>query len=307
MIDKNELEKILNGNAVDNVICHEFELRPTAIAPDIKKLANIVNDYGYLIIGAFWSGDKYIVNGIASDMSIQNVVDKALDQLTVKPQIETCPVNIKGKNIYVIKVQKIIEGTSLLTDRLNDKFIAKFIDQLYNICIKLQGNAKYIDATEDERNDYIRDMLGQYDYIIKDQTRRGLSSTGVSSGEVDIYVEKDRVSFTIIEALVLSSMDTDYLAKHLNKIYTYDATGNLFNVCLVYAKLKNFASFWEKYCDFVKNFKYPYPLISYDETLNSKYVGSEIKIMSTTHNRSGIPTKLYHICVKIMSRRDNMR
>lgn len=302
MIDKNELEKILNGNVVDSVICRKYELRPTAIAPDIKKLANIVNDYGYLIIGAFLSGDKYIVNGIACGMSIQNVVDKALNHLTVKPQIETCSVNIKGKNIYVIKVQKIIEGTSLLTDKLNDESITKFIDQLYNICIKLQGNAKYINATEDERNDYIRDMLGQFDYIIKDQTRRGLSSTGASSGEVDIYVEKDRVPFTIIEALVLSCMNTAYLAEHLNKIYTYDTTGNLFNVCLVYAELKNFASFWEKYCNFVKSFEYPYPLISCDETLNSEYEGSEIKIMTTIHNRSGIPTKLYHICVKIMSK-----
>ena len=53
MIDKDEVKKILNGNAVDNVICHDFELRPTAIAPDIKRLANIADDYGYIIIGAF--------------------------------------------------------------------------------------------------------------------------------------------------------------------------------------------------------------------------------------------------------------
>lgn len=302
MINEDEVKTILNDSAVDNVICHKFEFRPTLIAPDIKRLANIVEDYGYIIIGVFFSGDKYIINGVARGAPIQDVVNKALEQLTVKPQIETCSVNIKGKNIYVIKVQKIIEGTSLLTDRLNDESITQFIDQLYDICIKLQSNAKYIDATEDERNDYVRDMLEQSGYMIKDQTRRGLSTTGASSGKVDIYVEKDRVSFTIIEALILSSMDTAYLAKHLNKIYTYDTTGNLFNVCLVYAELKNFASFWEKYCNFVKSFKYPYQLISCDDTLDSEYEGSEIKIMSTTHNRSGIPTKLYHICVKIMSK-----
>ncbi len=302
MIDKDEVKKILNGNAVDNVICHDFELRPTAIAPDIKRLANIADDYGYIIIGAFLSGDKYIVNGIASGMSIQNVVDKAIDQLSVKPQIEICQAIIGAKNIYVIKVQQIIEGTSLLTDKLNVQSISKFIDQLYNICIRLQGNAKYIDATEDERNDYIRDMLEQHVYMIKDQTRRGISSSGSSSGEPDILVEKDKIPFTIIEALNLRSLDKDYLAKHLNKIYTYDTTGNLFNICLVYAEVKDFASFWEKYCQFVKDHKYPYPLLSCDETLDGEYQGSEIKIMVTIHNRSGIPTKLYHICVKIMSK-----
>lgn len=300
MIDKDEVKQILNGNVVDNVLCHDFELRHTVIAPDIKKLANIVDDYGYIFIGVSLSGDKYNVNGVASGMSIQNVVDKAVTHLTIKPQVETCSININGKNIYAIKIYKITEGTSLLTDKLNDESITRFIERLYNICIKLQGNTQYINAEENERNDYIRDMLEQYDYVIKDQTRRGLSSTGISSGEVDILVEKDKIPFTIIEALNLKSLDTDYLTKHLNKIYTYDTTGNLFNVCLVYAELKNFASFWEKYCNYIKGFKYQYPIISVDENLDNIYSGSEIKIMTTTHNRSGQPTKLYHICVKIL-------
>lgn len=253
MIDKNEIEKILNSNVVDNIICYDFELRPTVIAPDIKKLANIADDYGYIIIGASLVGDRYAVNGISSGMSVQAVVDKAIEQLTVKPKIETCSMLMDGKNIYVIKVARINEGTALLSDKLNDLSIVEFIDRLYSICIKLQGNTKYINATEDDRNDYVRDMIGQYDdYVIKDQTRRGLSSTGISSGEVDILVEKDNVPFSIIEALNLNYLDKNYLAEHLQKIYTYDANGNLFNVCLIYAKLKDFASFWEKYCDYIK-------------------------------------------------------
>ena len=54
--------------------------------------------------------------------------------------------------------------------------------------------------------------------------------------------------------------------------------------------------------DFVKHHEYPYPLISFDENINQKYVGSEIRIMTTTHNRSGKLTRLYHICVKILSK-----
>ena len=156
--------------------------------------------------------------------------------------------------------------------------------------------------TEDERNDYIRDMLDREEYVIKDQTRRGLSSSGVSSGEIDILVEKDNYPFTVIEALILKSMNKDYLGKHLDKIYTYDTTGDHFNVCLVYAECRDFSSFWEKYCDFVKQYKYPYPLITSDENIDQEYVGSEIRIMTTTHNRSGKLTRLYHICVKILSK-----
>lgn len=302
MIDINEVNRLLKSKASDSIICHDYELRPTVIAPDIKKIANISDNYGYIIIGVSLLNDKYVVNGVSIGLSVQSVIDKAIEQLTVKPQVETCSMNINGKNIYVIKVYRINEGTTLLSDKLNDASITEFIDRLYNICIKLQGNAKYINATEDERNDYIRDMLGQYDYVIKDQTRRGLSSSGISSGEIDIYVEKDNLPFTIIEALKLSSMNKDYLAKHLKKIYTYDTTGNLFNICLVYAELKDFSLFFEKYCRFVRGYTFPYPIISVDEDLNDNYSGSEIKIMTTTHNRSGQLTKLYHICLKILSK-----
>ena len=302
MIDKTDVEKVLNGEPTENTICYEYELRPTIIVSDIKKLANITDDYGYIFNGVIKLSDRYTIKGLSNGYTIKNTVEKALKLLTVKPNIECGSVVINGKTIYVMKVFRINEGTSLLSDELESESIKKFIDVLYKICVKLQGNAKYIDASEDERNDYIRDMLDPEEYVIKDQTRRGLSSSGVSSGEIDILVEKDNYPFTVIEALILKSMNKDYLGKHLDKIYTYDTTGDHFNVCLVYAECRDFSSFWEKYCDFVKQYKYPYPLITSDENIDQEYVGSEIRIMTTTHNRSGKLTRLYHICVKILSK-----
>lgn len=303
MIDISDVEKVLSSEPNENTICYEFELRPSEIASAIKKLANTTDDYGYIFIGVLESNDKYIVKDLASGYRIENIVDKALEKLTIKPNVEYGSVVINGKKIYIMKVFRINEGTSLLSDELESESIKKFVETLYKICMKLQGNSKYIDASEDERNDYIRDMLDrEEEYVIKDQTRRGLSASGVSSGEIDILVEKDNYPFTVIEALILKSLNKEYLGKHLDKIYTYDTTGDQFNVCLVYAECKEFASFWEKYCDFVKRYKYPYPLVTSDESINQEYVGSEIKIMTTTHNRSGKLTRLYHICVKILSK-----
>lgn len=302
MIDITDVEKVLNSEPDENTICYEYELRPTIIVSDIKKLANITDDYGYIFNGVLKTPDRYIIKGLSNGYIIKNTVEKALELLTVKPDIEYGSVVINGKTIYVMKVFRINEGTSLLSDELESEPIKKFIDVLYKICVKLQGNSKYIDASEDERNDYIRDMLDREEYVIKDQTRRGLSSSGVSSGEIDILVEKDNYPFTVIEALILKSLNKDYLGKHLDKIYTYDTTGDYFNVCLVYAECRDFASFWEKYCNFVKQYKYPYPLITSDESIDQEYVGSEIRIMTTTHNRSGKLTRLYHICVKILSK-----
>lgn len=303
MIDSIEVERLLNGEITERIICHEFEWRPSFIAQDIKKLANLSDDYGFIIIGAASKKGKYVINGAASKILIEGVVTAAQKQLTVKPQTEISQITIKGKNIYIIKVYKINEGTSLLSDKLESPSITEFINRLYSICITLQSREKFIDASEDDRNDYIRDMLGRYDeYEIKDQTRRGLSASGDSPGEVDLYVEKDKMPFTIIEALNLSSLNQSYLAKHINKIYTYDTAGNTFNICLVYAELKSFASFWEKYCKFVSEYDFPYPMVETDEIIDSRYCGTEIKIMSTTHNRSGQLTRLYHICVKILSK-----
>ena len=303
MIDITDVEKVLNSEPDENTICYEYELRPTMIVSDIKKLANITDDYGYIFNGVLKASDRYIIKGLSNGYIIKNTVQKALEMLTVKPKVEYDSVVINGKTIYVIKVYHIFEGTSLLTDELESKTIKRFIDVLYKICVKLQGNSKYIDASEDERNDYIRDMLDrEEEYVIKDQTRRGLSASGASAGEIDILVEKDNYPFTVIEALILKSLNKDYLGKHLDKIYSYDTTGDLFNVCLVYAECKEFASFCERYCDFVKQHEYPYPLISFDENINQKYIGSEIRIMTTTHNRSGKLTRLYHICVKILSK-----
>lgn len=302
MIDKNEIQKMLNSDPTDNIICHTYEFRPSIIASDIKRLANKVDEYGFIIIGVSVSGNKYYVNGISKGIKIQDIVAKALKQLTVDPSVESESLDVNGNNIYVIKVNGIAEGTSLIDDRINNVLIKEFVDTLYSICIKLQGNAKYIDATEDERNDYVRDMLEQSGYNVKDQTRRGLSSSRISSGEIDIFVEKERQSFTVIEALNLKSLDKTYLSKHLDKIYLYDTTGNVFNVCLVYAEVKDFSKFCEKYSDYVKAYNYPYKLVFYDDNIDNEYTGSEIKIMKSTHNRSGKLTLLFHICVKIILR-----
>lgn len=302
MIDVTDVEKVLNSAPTENTICYEYEFRPAVIVSAIKKLANITDEYGYIFNGVLEVNNKYIVNGLSSGYNIKEIVKKAVEKLSVEPDIECDSVVINGKPIYVIKVYRISEGTALLLDELESEPIKKFINILYQICVKLQGNSKYINASEDERNDYIRDMLDREEYVIKDQTRRGLSASGVSSGEIDILFEKERYPFTVIEALILKYLDKDYLGKHLDKIYTYDTNGDQFNVCLVYAECKEFASFWEKYCDFVKGYKYPYPLVTSDESIDQEYAGSEIRIMTTTHNRSGQLTKLYHICVKILSR-----
>lgn len=302
MIDKEEVKRILSNTISDKTVCYKMEFRPSELAKGIKKIANIAEDYGFVFIGVEVVNDKYNIQNLSKGFDINSIAMKAIKELTVTPQIESECIEINHKNIYVLKIYKVIGGTSLANDTLYDENITAFIKELYNVCVKLQGNAKYISATEDERNDYVRDMLEQRNYEISDQTRRGISATGKASGEVDIFVKKDGNPFTVIEALNLSSLDRTYLSTHLNKIYSYDTTGNVFNVCLSYVTVKDFNSFWEKYMDYVRKHDYPYPILDSDDNIDNDYAGSEIKIMTTTHNRSGKKTILYHICVKILDK-----
>lgn len=64
----------------------------------------------------------------------------------------------------------------------------------------------YYLAKENNRNDYIRDMLERSNYEVLDQTRRGLALAGKEAGEVDLLIKIEGMPGTIIEALNLDSL-----------------------------------------------------------------------------------------------------
>lgn len=299
MINVNEVIELLQSPNSNNLICRTLEFRPRNLAMFIANLSNLSNDYGYIVIGVSKNRDSYLINGVSTGFRIDNPIKKAMDLLSEQPIIDYGQFTIYDKNVFIIKVNKIINSNFFKSDQNIESESELFIRDLYLACIKLQARRIYMNATEDERNDFITDLLETNGYHLKDQTRRGSSAAGKSSGEVDIFVEKNGFPFTIIEALNLQSLNTNYLNIHLDKIYSYDTTGNKFNVCLSYVRVKDFGAFWEKYCAHVKEHKYPVKLISSDEDIDKDYPFTDIRFMRTTHNRSGKITYLYHLCVKI--------
>jgi hypothetical protein len=299
LININEVIELLKSPNSNNLICRSLEFRPQNLAMFIANLSNLSNDYGYIVIGASKNRDSYLINGVSTGFRIDKPIKKAMDLLSEQPIIDYGQFTIYDKNVFIIKVNNIINSNFFKSDQKIESEPELFIRDLYLACIKLQARRIYVNATEDERNDFITDILETNGYRLKDQTRRGSSAAGKSSGEVDIFVEKNGFPFTIIEALNLKSLNTSYLNTHLDKIYSYDTTGNKFNVCLSYVRVKDFGTFWGKYCTHVKEHKYPVMLISSDEDIDKDYPFSDIRFMRTTHNRSGKITYLYHLCVKI--------
>ena len=150
-------------------------------------------------------------------------------------------------------------------------------------------NTTFTNVSEDQRNDFIRDILETAGYQIKDQTRQGKSASGKASGEI-----------SIIEALNLNGLVTAYLDEHIDKIYKYDTLGNAFNFLVSYVKVKEFGEFWDKYVKHIKNYKYPYALVDVNENIQREYEYADIRYIITIHNRNGKETILYHICMKIV-------
>ena len=290
-----ELKRLINTSK-GNVICKQFCIFPNQIAADINEIVHEEYEYGYIIIGVSNSGEDYSFDGIDRQINMSKILETAIKQVQVDTTIsyDTCPVN--GKSIYIIKVKTCARTLSGVD--IDKSLMDEIMRELLSACVKLQANAIYYGASEDQRNDYIRDILETAGYDVKDQTRRGLSPSGKGAGEVDILIKNKNFPVTIIEALNLTSLNTSYLDNHIDKIYGYDTAGNAFNTILSYVNVSNFVGFCNKYVEHIKGYKYPFEIISVEENVNiGKVSYSDIKVMKTLHNRNGVETSLFHICV----------
>lgn len=300
MIDNLAIKALLNTTSAKNMVGIGMELKPYELALHMLQALYCSEEYGYVVMGVTKLINCYAIEGISTTIidRAREPVLTALNLLSDEVEAECENICIDGKNVFVIMLRNTEKPpyVAFIKDIISHD---AFIKNLIRACLNLQARKYYSHASEDERNDYIGDILGAIGYNVKDQTRRGSSSSGKGSGEVDIFVFRDGLPFTIVEAMNLDSVNSIYINKHLDKIFSYDTGGNQFNVCLSYVKVADFASFWEKYSLHVSNYNYPASLISSDTNIDNEYGYSELRIMKTNHSRSGREVSLYHVCVRI--------
>lgn len=289
MIDKDTITSLLCTITSKNLVGVGMELKPYELALLMLRALDNSEKHGYIVMGVSKLIDSYSIDGISPTTKdrAKEPITTALRLISHEIEAEYENIDINEKNVFVIKLNTSERALSMSFDKDLSSQEA-FIKNLIIACTNLQTRIHYTNASEDERNDYISDILDAIGYTVRDQTRRGSSSSGKDSGELDIFISKDRLPFTVIEAMNLSSVDTTYINKHLDKIFSYDTSGNKFNVCLSYVKVQDFNSFWEKYHAHVTQYGYIAPLLSSDTSVNDEYGYSELRIMKTNHNRSGI-------------------
>lgn len=310
MIDNEVVTSLLGTVSTKNLVGVGMELKPYELALLMVKALDISEEFGYIVMGVSKLLNSYRIDGVNLTVDHAKVpIATALKLLSHEPELEYDSISIQGEKVFVIKLKNNDEKLQMNFNK-DTKSEDGFIKNLVVACTYLQTRPKYYggiqdghfsNCKEDERNDYIADLLGAAGYDVKDQSRRGYSSTGKGAGEVDIFISKDRLPFTIIEAMNLTSVNASYINTHLDKIFSYDTTGTKFNVCLSYVTTTDFESFWKKYSSHVVNHAYPSPFVRSETCIDDDFGYSELRLMKTIHNRSGQNIILYHICVKIPS------
>ena len=195
-------------------------------------------------------------------------------------------------------------------DGLEDE--QKLLDAIQKSCLKIQAEPDYYlkdgetgRGMEDRRNRRIRDDLETLGYTVKDQTQRGLSSTGRGVGELDLLLYNDKKDpWTIIEALRVSSGAKTHWNEHLDKLvenYNYFGAPCVYLLTYVDAAVDTFHQIWEGYRVHIPKHapgEFTYcadSLVMQENSTGPQY----IKIAKCRYECGGITTTAYHIFVQI--------
>lgn len=118
------------------------------------------------------------------------------------------------------------------------------------------------ERSEDNINDYVRDMLVNRGYKeIRDQARHGLSVSGKSAGEVDLLISKAGKEVALIEGLKLNGVNKRYIDLHIKKaIGNYNALGSA-TFILAYVHVDDYESFWMDYLEYLESYDFGLQII----------------------------------------------
>lgn len=209
---------------------------------------------------------------------------------------------------YAIKIKKVADamftGSIMLpsnVERLDAELLSASVvlQDLLCICEKICNNELYnYSRTENEINDYFRDMLNAKGYIqVMDQTRHGISMSGKDAGEVDILLKKDNKEIAIIEGLKLDCVNRNYIKEHIDKaVVNYNALGTA-TFIIAYVGVVNFQDFWNGTYEYLKNFSYPLEVKRV--TKEYAYPNAAVRVANIILSRDGYDFPTYFIAVNI--------
>lgn len=302
--DLNDFYTILTGLVnIKKQYIRDYPLEYLLDPPDVNTLSSfsitLRNDLWDIVIQL---AKKAILPDNERYSEAFNFVIDLLDQLSINPMPRHIVnfydsfferINLNTKNYHdIIEALRRFNGNQEMEKE-------SFQDSLLYVCQKLQDKYHYKKASENEKTSYIVDLLSERckDLVIMDQSQRGESANGKSSGEVDIYVQdKCGKGYTIIEALILTSVNKNTISEHINRIWKYDKIGFQTNYILVYYNGPDFCEFSNKYIKYLEIVKLDQQVTGVTEC-DIEY--SETLMAEMDYIRNGKLLKMIHICINM--------
>ena len=259
--------------------------------------------------------NKYGSFAVESVTNIESYLDNLFDDWDFLPEFLNHYVVLSMENPVIFQMamsyEELDEYLEIMDADLREEYIRYRKQMKQPLCtpvqslqqhvlkalLSTQNNRLYWGKTENEINDGIRDNLGMV-YDVKDQTRRGESTTGSASGELDFLVYQNGTPIAIMEALKLDNLKKSYLTSHIEKVlYSYDPVGYQNVFLLVYVTAKEFKHFWDKFLAFISQYDYRFPALEPLREMNLPY--AEVKHAIIVLNRNGMPVTINYYAIHL--------
>lgn len=275
------------------------------VTADKLNIRSKVSVYPSIYLWEYSLDDGYVIP--INDLEEGELLD------TFKAIIDRCCKKESLKSIADSVNKLVSQMQTAKAQRRNDEQI--LTDLLMNACRELQNQRIWYQSggrSENTRNTFISSLLSQSNFIAKDQTLGGESSTGISIGENDIKIFRNHNEpYAIIEAVNLSApYGKDWHHKnfreHINRIYKYDTNGLSQNYLLTYVDTPMFDKYWSSVLhEFTVTNKCKFGYAEFIDVSDlPDQSNADLRIGVARYRRNGRIVKLYVIAVLMSDHAD---
>ena len=208
------------------------------------------------------------------------------------------------ENIYSKKHRKLIKIKDILNftggDDPEDK--RKLLRNLHTSFLRMQEDRLYWDATEYDRNSYLRDCL-RTRYAIFDQTP---ASRSPSAGQIDLDIRRDPNNpWTALEALTIRGISPTFIQRwedHLNRLlaaYNPADLRFLILVCYVECTRDKFAQALRRFGTHLQTYAPNGFTLDSVRQIQNESINSGLSMICCNYKSGHYYTEVYHIFVRV--------
>ena len=190
--------------------------------------------------------------------------------------------------------------------------LIKLRNAILTACIQMQNNRSFWSANdenriEDERNTYLRDTLINLGYLVNDQHLQGLGSGSRGYGELDLDIRQNKdIPWTVLEALRIRDGNKNEWNRHLKKLldnYNPGGMRHLFLLTYVDCSKDEIGDILRTFSEHIK-WHDEGPYVRLENTFTHVPLPqfgdpTYLMVMRCTYDRSGAPTTVTHIFVRM--------